>query len=95
VLEEYRYAGTTPLIVQAATPGWLYRQAGRAIGVGQHPAAPSPAFATANMTAREIVLGKPNEVERETTWRFEFLYPTQQDYVLPSSRDDSHGFYGV
>ncbi len=95
LLKEVRYAGTSPLIIQTEQAGYLYTQSGRAIGLQQYPQPPAYKFAVANLAdAPEIAVNRPNDNEFETTWRFRYLFPTEQSMQFPSARSGSPGFYG-
>ena len=93
LLREARYPGTTPLIVQDAQPGYVYQQAGRAVGLAVFPQAPAMKFAAANLVDKEIVPTRTSDVEYEVAWRYTFLFATIQNVALPSQRTDSTGVY--
>lgn len=95
-LREQRYPGTTPLIVDDSTPGWVYEQSGRAVGLRVYPAAPAYAFldgqgAPSNLASKETILNRPNDQEFETSWRFTFLFATEQAIAHPHDRTGSGG----
>lgn len=94
LLAELRYPGTTPIVYQAATPGYVYQQSGRAVGRSRYPQPPPYKFAAANLSEPpEVVLTRASDCEWETSWRFTFLFATEQATQAPSSRADSPGFF--
>lgn len=93
LLDELPFPGTTPLIIQAETPGYIYEQSGRAIGLGVFPQPPSYAFASANLESRDVTTSRINDTECEVSWRFTFRFAAEQDVQLPSQRSDSAGSY--
>ena len=94
LLREVRYPGTASLVAQDDQPGYVYEQAGRAVGRKKYPQPPAHAFDAANLAeAPEIVLARTNDQEFETSWRFRFLFAAEQSIQFPHARSACPGFY--
>ncbi len=94
VLEERRYPGTTPLLVQAAEAAWVYEQSGRAVGLSEYPEAPWPKFDQDHLAeAPQITLSRSSDQEFETSWRYRFLFTEEQPLEEPGGRSHSPGTY--
>ncbi|MCE5280204.1 MAG: hypothetical protein ABFD92_00030 [Planctomycetaceae bacterium] len=94
LLQEYRYPGVSPLIAQAADCAYLYEQSGRAVGLGVFLQEPPPLLAAANyLEAPAITVRRVDDVHTETTWRYRWLFASEQAVTLPSQRSDVPGVY--
>ena len=70
------YAGAEPLVVVSQVPEYRYQQTGRALGLGVFIKPPYPMYPDALARPVEVVFRRINDVERETTWRYEFVSAT-------------------
>jgi hypothetical protein len=94
LLRDIQYAGTTPLIVQEAASGFLYEQAGRAVGFKRYPQPAPYSFDVANLAEEPaITFTRGAGDEYVTEWRFRFLYALNQDKRYPHARSACPGFY--
>jgi hypothetical protein len=94
MLEELRYPGLAPLLVQSSQSAYAVEQSGKAIGLASYPRPPDPLFPAANYQEYpQTAYNRANPNEWETSWRYKFiLLVAPASPTFPSA--SSPGLYG-